>query len=659
MAKKRTAPRILAMLMAVMLVVSCINITALAAGQSSRTVDHIDIGVSLTATIVIDGIRYENLTYTLESSDLTAENLSISSSQGGHSYNLNRVSTSTGSSGIRQFRISGSFPVGTQDSPNYYTVSLKKTVTVSTPTGNVTVPVTFTSSFQYWDAHNDCPGLRGNDWDRGEVIRASGMDFLLGNAETDVHTRGTIHVQKTLDGLALTEGETRTFTFDIYREDGTLYTTISATVNAATPYATTSVSDVPFGTYYVVERAADAEGYTLEVSYQLDHNGETSGRSEGFTLTESYDDAHVVVTNAYAPIPEEPVLISLTVQKVWENDTPSLRPESIAVQLYRDGEAWDDPVTLSDGNGWTHTWTGLDDSFTWTADELNVPDGYFKEVTRDGGILTITNIHEDPRVGEAYVSVHKYWEDNGYPHRPDQVTVQLLLNGEPQGDPVVLNADNGWAHKWYGLNPDLDWTIGELNVPEGYTSTITRDGLYFTVTNSMDYTPTEEPTEPSEEPTEPSEEPTEPSEEPTEPSEEPTEPSEEPTEPSKEPTEPSEEPTEPSEEPTEPSEEPTEPSEEPTEPSEEPTEPSEELTEPSEEPTEPSEEPTEPSEEPTEPSEEPTQSTAGTTAPISPQSDDDMADVPQTGGDLLLWIAMAALSGTGLITMGATRKKED
>ena len=102
MAKKNLASKALSLLLALMLVVSCANITALAArpgqGSDSSSVDHIDIGVSLTADIMIDGVLYEDLTYTLNRSDLTAENLKVYSSQGGHTYSLSSVSTSTGSS---------------------------------------------------------------------------------------------------------------------------------------------------------------------------------------------------------------------------------------------------------------------------------------------------------------------------------------------------------------------------------------------------------------------------------------------------------------------------------------------------------------------------------------------------------------------------------
>ena len=309
-----------------------------------------------------------------------------------------------------------------------------------------------------------------------------------------------------------------------------------------------------------------------------------------------------------------PAPVDLAVTKVWVNDTPSLRPESVLVQLYRDGAAQGDPVELNDANGWRYVWSGLDGSADWTVDELYVPRGYFKTVEAADGVVVITNTHTDNRVGNAYAAVTKIWDDNDYPGRPTSVTVQLLCEGEPYGEPVVLNAENRWHYTWYQLNPDLTWTLEEINVPEGYTATVAQDGMYFAVTNFMDYEPPTEPTDPPAKPTEP-----------------PTEPTEPPTEP----TEPPVEPTEPPVEPTEPPTEPTDPPAEPTEPSAEPTEPSTEFTEPSTEQAEPLAETTDPAAEPA------------------------VVNVPVTGGALTGWIMVSTVSGICLAGTVMTRKKDD
>lgn len=81
----------------------------------------------------------------------------------------------------------------------------------------------------------------------------------------------------------------------------------------------------------------------------------------------------------------------VTVQKVWKSDKQSTRPSTIKVQLYRDGTAYGDPVTLSADNGWQHSWNNLDKSNKWTVDETAVPSNYTKKVTNSGNIWTITN----------------------------------------------------------------------------------------------------------------------------------------------------------------------------------------------------------------------------------------------------------------------------
>ena len=92
----------------------------------------------------------------------------------------------------------------------------------------------------------------------------------------------------------------------------------------------------------------------------------------------------------------KPSTTTVSVSKVWDDGGSEKRPESISVQLYRDGTAYNSPVTLNDANGWQHTWTGLNTSYRWTVDELNVPEGYVSSVSNQGNAWTITNALKDP-----------------------------------------------------------------------------------------------------------------------------------------------------------------------------------------------------------------------------------------------------------------------
>lgn len=83
--------------------------------------------------------------------------------------------------------------------------------------------------------------------------------------------------------------------------------------------------------------------------------------------------------------------VSVTVNKIWKNDKQSYRPNSVTVQLYRDGKAYSSAVTLNSSNGWKYTWSNLDKSYKWTVDEPTVPSGYTKSTKNSGNTWTITN----------------------------------------------------------------------------------------------------------------------------------------------------------------------------------------------------------------------------------------------------------------------------
>lgn len=90
--------------------------------------------------------------------------------------------------------------------------------------------------------------------------------------------------------------------------------------------------------------------------------------------------------------------VDIFVSKVWKDDGSDLRPDSISVQLYRNGKAYGDEVTLSENNNWRYTWSGLKDGYTWTVEEVDVPDGYVSEASRVGNRWIITNTLEDTEI---------------------------------------------------------------------------------------------------------------------------------------------------------------------------------------------------------------------------------------------------------------------
>ena len=93
------------------------------------------------------------------------------------------------------------------------------------------------------------------------------------------------------------------------------------------------------------------------------------------------------------------------------------------------------------------------------------------------------------------VSVTKVWDDgdNQDGMRTESVTVQLKDGNSVIGDPVVLDQNNGWSYTWDGDEYDLfiksegkvhNYTVEEVDVPEGYTPEVTAKGYAFTITNT-------------------------------------------------------------------------------------------------------------------------------------------------------------------------------
>lgn len=85
------------------------------------------------------------------------------------------------------------------------------------------------------------------------------------------------------------------------------------------------------------------------------------------------------------------------------------------------------------------------------------------------------------------LTVHKVWDDNGYPNRPDSVTVHLLRDGEKHEE-VKLNKDNQWSYTWDDLDDRYQWTVKE-ELPQGYEVSYKSEDNKVFITNHNDYTP--------------------------------------------------------------------------------------------------------------------------------------------------------------------------
>lgn len=182
-------------------------------------------------------------------------------------------------------------------------------------------------------------------------------------------------------------------------------------------------------------------------------------------------------------------VITVKVTKVWDAPEGTATPTSVDVQLMRDGKAEGKSVTLNKENNWSYTWENLAAKYTWTVTEVCVPDRYVGSVdtkTRDDGTIevTITNTYIPETVD---VAVTKVWDVTDGKATPASVSVQLMKDGKAEGSKVTLNKDNDWSYTWEELETGHDWTVKEVNVPDGYTVSTAqevKDGLIkVTITN--------------------------------------------------------------------------------------------------------------------------------------------------------------------------------
>ncbi|MBE7018097.1 MAG: Cna B-type domain-containing protein [Ruminococcaceae bacterium] len=211
--------------------------------------------------------------------------------------------------------------------------------------------------------------------------------------------------------------------------------------------------------------------YTDEYTWSVDEKTVP----EGYTKNVTNSGNAWTITNSRTPKD-----IEISVEKAWNHNGGKNLPDSIVVTLYKDDVAYD-TQTLSEANGWKHTWTGLTDVSEWRVDETQVPTGYEKEVTFEGYDFVITNTRT---INEIEVSVTKEWVASEGVVHPESVEAVLYKDGQ-EFKTVKLSADNNWTYTWEDLTDEYTWSVDEKEVPEGYTKNVTNSGTDFTITNTL------------------------------------------------------------------------------------------------------------------------------------------------------------------------------
>ena len=216
-------------------------------------------------------------------------------------------------------------------------------------------------------------------------------------------------------------------------------------------------------TYTVAEVAV--AGYTTVI---------TGDQLSGYTVTNSHN----------------PELIKVEGTKTWidADNQDGFRPESITINLLADGVVID-TITVTAESGWTWSFENLPKYRDHgTLIEYAVTEAAVEDYTTSYNGFNVTNEHTPEQTS---VTVTKAWADSDDQDglRPNDITVELVANGEATGKTLVLNDGNNWIATFteldkYASGVEIVYSVKEFEV-DGYNTVITGDQYTgYTVTNS-------------------------------------------------------------------------------------------------------------------------------------------------------------------------------
>ena len=202
--------------------------------------------------------------------------------------------------------------------------------------------------------------------------------------------------------------------------------------------------------------------------------------------------------------------ITINVTKQW-NDTDNqdgVRPDNITVTLYVNGKE-NQTVQINATNDWTYTFKDLPEyldgtlvnytiaekevnnyttSIVVNASEATKVDNLNVTIVANNSNITLINTHETRKVS---VNVTKVWDDNKDQDgiRPDVIYVQLYANNETKGNVVRLSESNDWTYVFenldeYSKGTPINYTVDEVDIPQGYTRVVTNDSYSFIINNT-------------------------------------------------------------------------------------------------------------------------------------------------------------------------------
>lgn len=145
------------------------------------------------------------------------------------------------------------------------------------------------------------------------------------------------------------------------------------------------LGDLPMGLYLVTSQGLEKDDYVYTVApFFL-----------VFPQRDEKDQWNYDISAMAKPVPNAKKT-DYRVIKLWKDTChPEKRPQTITVQLYCDGVAYGEAVTLPENGHWSHTWEDLEVNHVWTVTESGAS-GYAPDVTAEGTTFVITNTHTHP-----------------------------------------------------------------------------------------------------------------------------------------------------------------------------------------------------------------------------------------------------------------------
>ena len=216
--------------------------------------------------------------------------------------------------------------------------------------------------------------------------------------------------------------------------------------------------------YYAVETAING----IPLNVKADGSASVVVNGIEYQLYSRYDTSN---ETSYRTSLVNVAYSDITGTKTWEDnsDAYGTRPDGITLTLYRkagtgaeevvngaDGKPLQ-PTWVKSGNTWTYTYTHLPEAddqgavYTYRVEEIQTtgPAGGDQYTATQNG-MNLTNT----LTGTVNLQVEKLWQDNdnALGLRPDEIIVELCVNGSP--DPtrtLTLTAANDWKGSFDGL----------------------------------------------------------------------------------------------------------------------------------------------------------------------------------------------------------------